>query len=104
MPPTVPETRPAAVAPAPPMQRDGPEAVAADRDDTVATTGPVSPKTSSGVASPGTRSVNEKAQAFADAHRERVSSEAAAYLEAETRKLEARAQGLQVVHAVESGP
>ncbi len=39
---------------------------------------------------------NQKAEVFALAHRGRVEAEAAAYLEAETRKTEAHAQTLQV--------
>eukprot|EP00246_Nothoceros_aenigmaticus_P016984 TRINITY_DN7_c0_g1_i3.p1 TRINITY_DN7_c0_g1~~TRINITY_DN7_c0_g1_i3.p1 ORF type:complete len:272 (+),score=60.37 TRINITY_DN7_c0_g1_i3:48-818(+) len=91
VPPPIPEKRPTVV----PLHRDGQDlttngqASPNERDET-AKTGVISPK-----ATGGSKSVNEKAQAMADAHRERVSSEAMVYLEAETRKLEARAQGLQ---------
>ncbi|KAJ7518342.1 hypothetical protein O6H91_21G064900 [Diphasiastrum complanatum] len=63
-----------------------------------ARSGSVSPQTAAsclGNTSAMSQHVNQKAQAFADAHRGRVEAEAQAYLDAETRKAEARAQRLQ---------
>lgn len=50
--------------------------------------------------SPGVKNV--KAEAIADAHRQRVESESSAYLLAESRKAEARAATAQVIECTVS--